>query len=157
MYNSRFMLLYAKQYTCYLLFFTYCLFLPSCKKDVQQSNVPVITFVSISPSSVVQYQNAITLTFSYDDFDGDLGQNDPNVTNLFVTDSRNGVTYAYRIPQLAPDGATIHIKGNLNTIIKSTALTDSVASQTVTYSIYCRDRAGNQSNIITTSALTVTL
>ncbi len=90
------------------------------------------------------------------DLDGDLGENDPNVTNLFITDSRNNVTYNYRISQLAPDGANIHIKGNLNAVIKNTAITDGSSSQSVTYSLYIKDRAGNTSNSITTSAITIT-
>ena len=139
--------------TFYIVFCT-CLF--SCKKKEKPTNIPAIEFVSISPSTVVEYLNSITITFSYDDLDGDLGQNDPNVTNLFVTDSRNGVTYQYRISQLAPDGSVIHIKGNLNVVIKSTAITDASSTQSVSYSIYVKDRTGNTSNTITTTAITVT-
>lgn len=128
----------------------------SCKKKEQPTNIPSIEFVSISPSSAVEYSNSITIAFSYDDLDGDVGQNDPNVSNLFITDSRNNVQYSYRISQLAPDNANIHIKGNLNAVIKSTAITDNSSSQSVTYSLYIKDRAGNTSNTITTSAITVT-
>ena len=132
-------------------------FISSCKKKKDVSTTtPQITFISISPSSAVEYQNSITITFSYDDLDGDLGEDNPNVTNLFVTDSRNSVTYQYRISQLAPSGSNIHIKGNLNTVIKSTAITDASSSQSVTYSVYVKDRAGNTSNTITTSAITIT-
>ena len=138
-----------------LLFAVYC-FISSCKKKDQPTNVPKIEFVSISPSSAVEYVNAITITVSYDDLDGDVGQNDPNVSNLFITDSRNSVMYNYRISQLAPDGANVHIKGNLNVVIKSTAITDNSSSQSVTYSVYLKDRAGNESNTVSTSAITVT-
>jgi hypothetical protein len=100
--------------------------------------------------------NAITIAFSYDDLDGDLGENDPNVYNLFITDSRNSVIYNYRISQLSPDGSSIHIKGNLNAVIKNTAITDNSSSQSVTYSLYVKDRAGNTSNTLTTSAITIT-
>lgn len=128
----------------------------SCKKDQQESTViPQIEFIGISPASAKEYSSSITISFSYDDLDGDLGENDPNVSNLFITDSRNGVTYNYRISQLAPDGSNIHIRGNLNAVIKNTAITDGSSSQTVTYSLYVKDRAGNQSNTITTSAITV--
>lgn len=144
-----------------LLPIAYCLFVflvSSCKKkDKTESTVtPQLTFVSISPSTAVEYTNSITIAFSYDDLDGDLGQNDPNVTNLFITDSRNNVIYNYRISQLAPDNSTIHIKGNLDAIIKNTAITDGSSSQQVTYSLYVKDRAGNTSNTITTTAITVT-
>ncbi len=129
----------------------------ACKKEKNESTVtPQIEFISISPSSAVEYVNSITISFSYDDLDGDLGENDPNINNLFITDSRNNVTYNYRISQLAPDGANIHIKGNLNAVIKNTAITDGSSSQSVTYSLYLKDRAGNISNTITTSAITIT-
>ena len=128
----------------------------SCKKKEKSSTTPILEFVSISPSSAVEYQNSITITFSYDDLDGDLGEDNPNVYNLFVTDSRNSVTYQYRISQLSPSGSNIHIKGNLNTVIKGTAITDGSSAQAVTYSLYLKDRAGNTSNTITTSAITIT-
>ena len=133
-------------------------FISSCKKKKKNESTitPQITFVSISPSSAKEYANSITIAFSYDDLDGDLGENDPNVSNLFITDSRNSVMYNYRISQLSPDGSGIHIKGNLNAIIKSTAITDNSSSQSVTYSLYIKDRAGNASNTITTDAITVT-
>lgn len=128
-----------------------------CKKKKEESTItPRLEFVSISPSSATEYVNSITITFSYDDLDGDLGENDPNVTNLFITDSRNGVTYNYRISQLAPDGANIHIRGNLNAVIKGTAITNGSTSEQVTYDVKVKDRAGNESNTITTSAITIT-
>ena len=146
---------YIKIFSAIIFLF---LFISSCKKKdkTESTTTPQITFVSISPSTAVEYVNSITISFSYDDLDGDLGQNDPNVTNLFITDSRNSVTYNYRISQLAPDGSSIHIKGNLNAVIKSTAITDNSSSQSVTYSLYIKDRAGNTSNTITTDAITVT-
>jgi hypothetical protein len=131
-------------------------FLISCKKDKAVATVtPQLKFISITPSTVTEYSNSITITFSYDDLDGDLGQNDANAVNLFVTDSRNGVTYNYRIPQLAPEGANIHIAGRLNTVIKNTAITDNSTSQSVSYSLYVKDRAGHTSNTINTNPIQV--
>jgi hypothetical protein len=143
-----------------ILYFSFCILLvDSCKKKEEEEPAPKpnlsIEFLSISPSSVKEYTDSITITFSYEDLDGDLGENDPNKTNLFVTDSRNNVEYQYRISQLAPDGAGIHIKGKLNVVIKNTAITDGSSSQAVTYSLYVKDRAGNQSNSITTTSVTV--
>jgi hypothetical protein len=148
--NKRTVLLYCT--LCLVL----CTFFACKKKDAESTVIPEIEFVSISPSTAVEYVNSITITFSYDDLDGDLGENNPNITNLFITDSRNNVTYNYRISQLAPDGSSIHIKGNLNAVIKNTAITDGSTSQSVTYSLYLKDRAGNTSNTITTSAITIT-
>ena len=128
----------------------------SCKKDeTEPTPVPQIEFVSITPTTVTEYVDSINIVISYSDYDGDLGENIDSVKNMFVTDSRNAVVYEYRINQLAPSGSNIHIKGSLNTIIKNTAITDNSNSQTVSYSIYVKDRAGNQSNVVSTSAITV--
>lgn len=146
------------KFTICALYFALCtfLFFVSCKKKKDSITDPHIDFVSISPSSAVEYVNSITIAISYDDLDGDLGEDNANVSNLYVTDSRNSVQYNYRISQLAPDNANIHIKGNLNIVIKNTAITDGSSSQSVTYSVYLKDRAGNSSNTITTTAITVT-
>lgn len=154
--NSQPAILRSCNWTLYLVFSLFYLFISACKKKQELTNVPKIEFISISPSSAVEYINAITITFSYDDLNGDLGENDANATNLFITDSRNNVTYNYRISQLAPSDATIHIKGNLKAVIKNTAITDGSSSQSVTYSVYVKDREGNTSNTITTSAITIT-
>ncbi len=130
----------------------------SCKKDTPTiSTTPELTFTSISPGSVKQYSESVTIAITYKDGDGDIGENNTDKKNLFVTDSRNGVTYQYRVNQLAPDGATIAITGTLTIVVANTALTNiNSASESVNYSIYLVDRAGHSSNVISTSAITVT-
>lgn len=129
----------------------------SCKKDDPEiSDVPEIEFVSVTPGTVVEYQDSLVFTISYRDGDGDLGQNGNNIDNLFLTDSRNNVSYKFRIPQLAPDDADITIEGNLNVTLQSTAVLNGSTSESFNYSIYVIDRAGNQSNTVTTSTVTVT-
>lgn len=127
----------------------------SCKKKEELTNAPVIEFTGITPSTATEYVHSITISFTYEDLNGDIGENDASATNLFITDSRNGVTYNYRIKELSPPGSDIHIKGTLNAILKNTAITDGSSSQSVTYSVYITDRAGNSSNTISTSAITV--
>ena len=127
-----------------------------CKKDVPMyGSAPEIKFISVVPSVVTQFKDSIVFTISYQDGDGDLGQNDPNVNNLFIIDNRINIMYSYRIPQLAPDGAKIIIKGNLTVVLKNTSITDNSFSQLAVYSIYLKDRAGNRSNTVLTSAITV--
>ena len=128
----------------------------SCKKDDSAwGPIPELEFVSISPSSLVQYSSPLTITIKYKDGDGDLGENNPDVVNTFITDSRNNLTYNFRTRQLAPDNANIAIMGNLNIEIPSVSLLGDGNSETVTYSIYMTDRAGNKSNTITTSGVTI--
>jgi len=128
----------------------------SCKKDEDGlSVVPQLTFVSISPTSIEEFGGPITFSISYQDSDGDLGENDPNVKNLFLQDQRNGITYEYRIQELAPQGADIAIIGTIDIVLNTTSITDGSNEQEVTFDIYAIDRAGNSSNTITSSPLTI--
>ena len=126
------------------------------KKREEISNVPSIKFVSMSPSTVTKNAGNVVITFEFTDGDGDLGDNTPDVKNLFCTDSRNNVTYEFRIPQLAPDSSKIIIHGQQPFDLPPQGFVDDThTSETATYSIYVKDRAGNQSNTITTSALVI--
>ena len=127
-----------------------------CEKDGSISVIPEIGFVSIDPVAAQQF-DAVEIVISYQDGDGDLGENIAGVENLFVTDLRNGVVYTYRIQELAPQGSSIAIQGNLNIQINAVSVIDPMAtSEQVQYSIYVVDRAGNQSNVVTTDEITVT-
>ena len=126
----------------------------SCKKEEAMS--PFLLFESISPSTAQEYRDDIIIAISYSDIDGDLGENDPDIHNLFVEDNRNGIVYQFRIPHLAPDNNSIAIEGDFNITINGSGITDtSLSSQQVKYNIYVTDRAGNNSNRITTSTITI--
>jgi hypothetical protein len=129
----------------------------SCKDDDSEvSNTPILEFVDITPSSITEFQEEVTLTIKYKDGDGDLGENDPDIKNLFITDQRNNVQYSYRIPQLSPSGSSITIEGNLEVDLNSLSVVSSAdSSEAVVFDIYIVDRSGNQSNTINSTAITV--
>jgi len=131
------------------------LLLFACKKDDALSVVPTIEFQSISPLTAQEYIDDIIITISYADEDGDLGENSPDIDNLFVEDSRNGIVYHYRIPQLAPNGNEIAIEGNFNIIINGSGITNDTTSQQVNYDIWVKDRVGHSSDTITTSSIII--
>lgn len=126
----------------------------ACGKD-EISNTPELEVLSISPGTVVEFQDSIVVKIKYRDGDGDLGENDPDVKNLFLIDSRNGVVYDYRVQQLSPDGASVAIEGELEVEISNTAITDGSSQQSLSYEVYIIDRAGNESNRATTGSVTV--
>lgn len=129
----------------------------ACKKDDEQMSViPSIEFVSVTPTTLKEYSAPLSFTIKYKDGDGNLGENNADVKNLFLTDNRINVTYTYRIQQLAPDNTTIPIQGTLNIDLASVNIINSAASQTVAYSIYVVDRAGNKSNVVTSDVITIT-
>ena len=127
----------------------------SCEKEQVIIDTPIIEFKSISPATVQEYSDNIKITISYSDGDGDLGENNPDIHNLFLEDNRNGIVYQFRIPHLAPDNNSIAIEGDFNITINGSGITDESSSQQVNYSIYVKDRAGNNSNTISTSNITI--
>jgi hypothetical protein len=129
----------------------------SCSKKEEISNIPEIEFISVTPATVTQFQDSLNFRISYKDGDGDLGENNDTVKNVFLTDSRNNVTYKYRLQELAPLASSISIQGYVNIKLNSVGLLDENADQeTATYSIYIKDRAGNSSNTVTSSVVTIT-
>ena len=129
----------------------------SCGDDdqLQISEVPQIEFVSLTPSSINQSDGPIIFKVSYTDGDGDLGENDQNIKNLFLKDLRNNIEYEYRLQQLAPDDSDIAIQGTFEIESSNTSITDGSNQQTFSYQIRVIDRAGNESNTITSTPLTV--
>ncbi|MFT6746547.1 MAG: hypothetical protein ACJAZ2_000888 [Glaciecola sp.] len=141
----------------YLGYFALIVVLLSCSKEEEEENVePVLTFESMTPVAVTELVEEIVIKFKYSDNDGNLGENDdPDVTNLFITDSRNQVVNSFRVKQLAPDNSTIAIEGTLSVTINPLLITDGSTNEKGTFSIYMNDRAGNKSNVIISSEFTV--
>ena len=131
--------------------------LAACKKEdeITYSDTPSIAFESISPGTIKEFEDSITIRISYTDGNGDLGENNASVNNLFVTDTRINITYAFRIPQLSPDNSTIPIKGKLNVVLKNTGITDGSQGQSVIYQVYVVDRSGKKSNTISASPVNI--
>jgi hypothetical protein len=128
----------------------------SCKKEtVTFDTTPTLEYLSITPSIAHQYTDKVVITVKYTDGDGDLGENTTGVKNCFVRDNRIGIVYEYRIQQLGPDAATIPITGNLNIEIGGQGITDGSSSQSASYTVYLKDRAGHQSNSVTTGNITI--
>lgn len=123
--------------------------------DLILSNVPVLEFNTLTPTTIQEFDGPITFNVKYEDGDGDLGENNPNVKNLFLKDNRNSIVYEYRLNQLAPDDAIIPIKGTFDIVLNNTAITNTSSEQSATFDIYVVDRSGNRSNTITSTPLTV--
>jgi hypothetical protein len=139
----------------YFILISATILMDSCSKDKPvYSETPEIGFVSVSSTNITE-GDPLTFVISYVDGDGDLGENNPNVYNMFLTDTRVNVTYKYRIPQLAPGNSTIIIKGKLDLLLNGTAITDGSNSQSVIYTIHVVDRSGHQSNSVTSPLVTI--
>jgi len=131
----------------------------SCSEDEPVASFPaepIIELLTTAPTQVRAFQDSIVFTLRYQDGDGNLGSNDPDVRNLFITDPRINVVHEFRIQQLAPDNANIPIQGNLSITLPNTLITDASTQQTVSFSMYVVDNANNESNTVWTPNITVT-
>jgi hypothetical protein len=116
---------------------------------------PEIRFVKMNPQTVVAGRDSVTFQIEYQDGDGDLGDSTADAQNLFLTDTRINAVYPYRIPRIVPSDNKVPIKGSFTFSLPNTFLTDSVPSQQTTFTIRIRDRAGNDSNTLTTPTLMI--
>ena len=67
-----------------LIFILFAILLFSCKKEDAVSDIPQIEFLSISPTTAQEYIDDIIVKISYADANGDLGENNPDIFNLFM-------------------------------------------------------------------------
>jgi hypothetical protein len=131
----------------------------SCGKEDEDpfvNKVPQLEFVYVSPEQATEFEDSLVFIVRYRDNNGDLGENNPDVKNLFLTDRRINLTYEYRIRQLAPQGQSVPITGNLEIVLPTVARTDTLlAQELVDFSIYVVDRAGNKSNVVVSTPVRI--
>lgn len=139
-----------------VIFYFVVLTLISCKKEVVDiPPQPYIEFVDIFPKEVKQNTDEILITIKYRDGDGDLGDNNPDVKNVYVKDLRNDLFYTFRLKQLAPDDAGIAITGKININMGSTIMVSNADQEYANFGLFVIDRAGNSSNIVVTDSIIV--
>jgi hypothetical protein len=129
--------------------------LTSCKKEGVESTPPEIALVSIGPGTVLQFEDRVTLRFSYKDGNGDLGQTDPDAYTLWVKDSRLSTADGYHIPPLAPPDTEVPIQGELEVELVPLFLLGNSGQETMTYTFHITDRAGHRSNELVTSSIII--
>lgn len=127
----------------------------SCKKEEEDPAAPEIAFISISESQVTSYNNEVYVVFSYEDSQGDLGNQDPDIYSLRVKDARLSNPDEYHIPPMTPNGEELHIKGEYRVKLNTLFLLGNGNSETTKFSLQIRDRAGNWSNTIETSSVII--
>ncbi|TNE79299.1 MAG: hypothetical protein EP332_11355 [Bacteroidetes bacterium] len=127
----------------------------ACDKTDDQLGVPRIEWVTYGPQEIKAFSDSVYFEVYYEDQDGDIGINDPSAYNLFLEDQRIPLTYKFRISELTPDRQALSISGNLKLSLPNTVLVNGSTAELVNYKLYLVDRAGHQSNILTTNALNV--
>lgn len=142
-----------------LLFCLTVMALTGCKKDNELTgdpNVPFITFISVSSTTVLQFKDSLVITFEYKDGDGDIGEIDPDLNDLQIKDKRLSKADYYFVKPLSPPGSKIKTKGTIAVQLKNTFLLGNANSEITTYELKLKDRAGHWSNSIITPEITIT-
>ncbi len=126
--------------------------------------IPAIEFVSMTKDTMPRgfTTDSTLVTLSFTDGDGDIGRKD-TISDIFITDSRDGNVTKGRIPFVPELGASNGIKGEISVVIDNSCCIfpppDTLYSgcfdvlpnhpyDEVKYSIYIVDRKGNQSNTV---------
>lgn len=129
----------------------------SCK-EVQQSSgnpVPRIQFIKIEPTVVKEFRDSVKITIAYEDGDGDLGFVNADINSMEVQDERLSKPDVYYVAPLAPVDAKISIKGKLTMLLKNVFLLGTGSTETTTFTVRLMDRAGNYSNPVKSTEITI--
>ena len=141
-----------------ILLFCTLLVMATCKKEEPgpaDNGIPYIELQEVSPVNVKEFRDSIIFRFFYADSDGNLGHENADSFSLQLHDSRLNNPDWFYVPPLAPIGETLNIQGILKIVLASTFLLGNGASDTITYNLRLKDRAGNWSNTITTPPITI--
>lgn len=150
-----------KNYPALLLSFVLALCLSACNKSGSGSEAPVISLQGMSKDSVYNgvSSDTVLLQIYIKDENGDLASND---ACFFMDDLRDAEGFlAYTFPEI--DKAILNnpngIEGNIfffitgdRAVVREDSLHQAVGD-TVQYQFYLKDKAGNESNRITTAPI----
>ena len=128
---------------------------------------PQIEFVGMTKTTMRQgfgSEDSVYYTLSFTDGDGDLGGvSGKDSLNVYITDKRNNkpVEQTFRIPFVPEAGAKNGISGEIRFLMFTTCClslepciaTPSRPSDTLSYDIYIKDRAGHKSNVVQTKPI----
>jgi len=154
------------------LIFGLCIFiLDSCISPPDYANIPSLEFRNFSKSNMNQgvfEEDSVILTLFFTDGDGDFGTSGQgNEKNIFILDKRTKEIFReYKAPFIPLEGAGNGISGTISIKIFSTCCIFPEASgifpcesseefpfNDLVLDVYIKDRAGNQSNTVTTTAI----
>ncbi|MBI1307299.1 MAG: hypothetical protein GC181_11915 [Bacteroidetes bacterium] len=135
-----------------------CFVISSCSETTlvkPKSGPPAIRFVSIEPKVVTEFKDSIIINIHYEDSDGDLGTDDPDLEQLTVQDLRLQTADGYHVGLLAPPDTKLSIEGDLKIYLKNTFLLGTADEESTAFEITLTDRAGNKSNPAVTDQIKI--
>ena len=143
----------------------------ACSKPPEYPVEPEIEFLRLDRDTFSQgtgLQDSIWVTLGFTDGDGDIGYEEGGPVNLFLTDLRKNVAADnFRIPFIPELGANNGLQGEIQFKLFQTCCifpggiplpcepSTEFPFDTVQYEIYMIDRAGNESNRVTTAPILI--
>ncbi len=150
------------------------IFFATCTQPPSYPKEPIISFIGFNRSTISQGTpnaplDTLAVNFSFTDGDGDIGA-DNDTLDVFLTDSRDGFVTNFKLPFIPEQGGGSGISGDITVkiinkpfniccanLVTGEACKTNVPgpTDTLSYFIQIRDRAGNFSNMARTSTLTL--
>ncbi|OAV44200.1 hypothetical protein [Lewinella sp. 4G2] len=157
----------------YLLLLLPLLFVAACVNPPEYPIEPVITFEGVNKVRIKQARldsgptDSLEIHFSFTDGDGDLGGLADDSIDIFLQDSRLPIQTPFKIPAISREGTGNGISGDIFVTVTNSAgiccIVNGVLCErdprfptdTFSYSVQIRDRAGNLSNKIQTNPIEI--
>ncbi len=135
----------------------------SCKKKpVENINPPiakepVITLESVTPTTVHQFTDSIVFNVKFIDGDGDLGDFSADSLSLALIDNRSAaLEERFHIAPAAPVNVTVAVQGVYHIVLDHTIFLNSAStSESTTFTVHLKDRAGHWSNVVNSGTITI--
>ncbi len=126
-----------------------------CKKKDDKIEAPKLTFKALSSNNLLEFKDSLTVTFTFEDNDGDIGFYDADSSSVYIQDKRLTNPDLYYIKPLNPPNLKPKIKGDIQLGLRNMFLLGSGTSETTNFTIWIKDRKGNISNSIVTPEITI--
>ncbi len=120
------------------------------------SDIPRIQLLSLSGTTITEFEDELIIQISYEDGNGDIGFEETDQFALFVRDIRLEEFDAFYVGPVAPPNVNIPIQGTLNIEFPNLFVFGNSQSETTRFEIKLIDRAMNESNILMTDPVTIT-
>ncbi|MEM6344263.1 MAG: hypothetical protein AAF927_10310 [Bacteroidota bacterium] len=129
-----------------LLVITVMFVLTACNRQTIVDSKPILRFVETSADTIIANEDTLILWLEYEDAEGDLGEESPEVRTLSIKDSRLPEPDYYHVQPLAPLGSMVWIKGTLAVHIPRLFLLSVAETEEAVFTARIQDRAGNWSD-----------
>ncbi len=119
------------------------------------SEIPSIALVSINNTEMTEFKDSVIAIISYKDLNGDLGRQNPDDNSLYVKDERLAKADYYHLPPITPDDLEFKTRGTIRIVVPTLFLFGNGGAEKTTLTFKVQDQAGNWSNEVVTSEITI--